>query len=455
MLVVDGNDRRGNELVWVSVADTIGATSQQKWGAHNGWHAKGGTDPSDPNNNIRGKDLSVGYTTENGGQPGTTWDLYNVNAAESADTGSGRLGSRLSDRGDARFGVWPDFGSGFKHSRQGPTPDMMNAYYSLLMYMSGDLNTTVLGPFDNMSSDDVGLITGWLTGGAGYPANDRGFWAIGDGIAEDAVNNNGPGTPQFTLLENYLGVDLNNKSYIIASGNAAFVVDLIPVWNICPRVPPNPYFDIYGVRNNCTFTNDVLAQSSAKLGETVVGNTYQLTSGGPPNYPESIHKTDTPAQPWKSLVDGVDIEHITSWPANKNVEPNTAGRTRYFNEVFTWLWSKICTITGTPIGTLDVPQLDNAEAVNFVNLGNNPMLSGAARIRFGLAKSDRVEIKVFDVSGRLVRSLADKLFQAGEHTVQWDGVDDGGKRVPRGVYFTQVKYQNSKFSAAKKLTVLQ
>jgi len=83
------------------------------------------------------------------------------------------------------------------------------------------------------------------------------------------------------------------------------------------------------------------------------------------------------------------------------------------------------------------------------------MLTGAARIRFGLAKADRVEIKVFDVSGRLVRSLADRLFPAGEHTVQWDGGDDAGRRAPRGVYFTQVRYQNSKFAAAKKLTVLQ
>ena len=32
LLVVDNNDRRGNERVWVSVADTIGATAVEKWG---------------------------------------------------------------------------------------------------------------------------------------------------------------------------------------------------------------------------------------------------------------------------------------------------------------------------------------------------------------------------------------------------------------------------------------
>ena len=41
MLVVDYNDRRGDEKVWVSVADSIGATQIAKYGAHNGWHATG------------------------------------------------------------------------------------------------------------------------------------------------------------------------------------------------------------------------------------------------------------------------------------------------------------------------------------------------------------------------------------------------------------------------------
>src|SRR5262249_48888820 len=37
MLVVDAADRRGDEFVWVSVADSIGLTAVGKRGAHNGW----------------------------------------------------------------------------------------------------------------------------------------------------------------------------------------------------------------------------------------------------------------------------------------------------------------------------------------------------------------------------------------------------------------------------------
>jgi len=103
-----------------------------------------------------------------------------------------------------------------------------------------------------------------------------------------------------------------------------------------------------------------------------------------------------------------------------------------------------------------VPNSDQGNLlVDFVNLRNNPLTSGVALIHFGIAKDDKVSIKVYDVTGREVRELADRQFKAGEYTLRWDGSDNSGRAVPRGVYFTQVKYQGSAFSDAKKLTVLK
>jgi len=82
-------------------------------------------------------------------------------------------------------------------------------------------------------------------------------------------------------------------------------------------------------------------------------------------------------------------------------------------------------------------------------------MSGMARIHFGLAKDDQVEVNVFDVGGRRIRMLANRRFKAGEHDLVWDGTDDNGRPVARGVYFTQVKYKDSAFNEAKKLTVLK
>jgi hypothetical protein len=56
-------------------------------------------------------------------------------------------------------------------------------------------------------------------------------------------------------------------------------------------------------------------------------------------------------------------------------------------------------------------------------------------IRFGLPGSAPVALRVYDVSGAVVRTLADATRAAGEHEIVWDGRDDRGAIVAAGVYF--------------------
>jgi flagellar hook assembly protein FlgD len=94
-------------------------------------------------------------------------------------------------------------------------------------------------------------------------------------------------------------------------------------------------------------------------------------------------------------------------------------------------------------------------AVDFARLYGNPMTAGSAVFSFGLAKDDNVEIKVYDVGGRLIKTLADQRFKAGEHRLTWDGLANDGRRVARGVYFARVRYKSSLFNAANKIIVLK
>ena len=50
-----------------------------------------------------------------------------------------------------------------------------------------------------------------------------------------------------------------------------------------------------------------------------------------------------------------------------------------------------------------------------------------------------VDIGVYNVAGRLVKSLARGAMPAGRHTAAWDGTDGSGDRVPSGVYFVRVR----------------
>jgi dienelactone hydrolase len=64
----------------------------------------------------------------------------------------------------------------------------------------------------------------------------------------------------------------------------------------------------------------------------------------------------------------------------------------------------------------------------------------ATRIRFELARAAAaVSLRVFDVSGKLVRTLLDREPRAaGRHEAAWDGRDDRGRIVPAGVYFVRL-----------------
>ena len=56
-------------------------------------------------------------------------------------------------------------------------------------------------------------------------------------------------------------------------------------------------------------------------------------------------------------------------------------------------------------------------------------------IDFELASRSRVIIEIFDVEGRRIRRLLDRMTAPGGHTVNWDGKDDQGRRMSSGVYF--------------------
>jgi hypothetical protein len=60
-------------------------------------------------------------------------------------------------------------------------------------------------------------------------------------------------------------------------------------------------------------------------------------------------------------------------------------------------------------------------------------------LRFDLPRGGRVEVRVYDVTGRVVRSLAGGEFAAGSHTLEWDGRDDGGAALQTGLYFCRLE----------------
>jgi hypothetical protein len=58
----------------------------------------------------------------------------------------------------------------------------------------------------------------------------------------------------------------------------------------------------------------------------------------------------------------------------------------------------------------------------------------ATTIKFAIPTETRVQIAVFDITGRLVKVLIDNVLPAGEYLTVWDGTDQNGFKVSSGIY---------------------
>ena len=87
------------------------------------------------------------------------------------------------------------------------------------------------------------------------------------------------------------------------------------------------------------------------------------------------------------------------------------------------------------------------------SLGQNyPNPFGAWTVfRYSLARSARVSIMVFNITGQRVATLVDGTQNPGVYTMTWDGRDNDGRRVASGVYFYRVT--TAGFTQTRKLVV--
>ena len=77
-----------------------------------------------------------------------------------------------------------------------------------------------------------------------------------------------------------------------------------------------------------------------------------------------------------------------------------------------------------------------AEALAFAGAAPNPAPPGAGcNIRLAGARAGALHVRVYDASGRLVRTLFEGVAAAGPRAFAWDGRDAHGAVCARGLYF--------------------
>lgn len=284
----------------------------------------------------------------------------------------------------------------------------------------------------------------WNSGDAPIPLSraDAGFLSLFVEVGNNSLFLSGstlPGTMlaegNDTLLRIWLGVDLVCPD---------ITVDGCPG----PAADPSSCFRLFVDPSSRTFLDyrDPLVWAIPQLGTTHLPLPLIQPWGSPPfgaplvdeSYiggnligASSVSNREDTFFGFKTVLDVVPLDRrsITDFCLLENEVPGATGR---LAEVLTFF------------GRLDPAPTPVRNETVLSRLGRawpNPFTANTV-MSFELGRAERVSLDVFDLKGRLVRTLVNQDLTAGAYDMAWDGRDGRGQEVSAGIYFYRLKAGN-------------
>jgi len=111
--------------------------------------------------------------------------------------------------------------------------------------------------------------------------------------------------------------------------------------------------------------------------------------------------------------------NLATWPMYKRNQRNTG------------------VLTEAVFAVVGVPDTQPGPKAVLLQNAPNPFRAGTTRIVYRVPEGDtyrHVRVQIFDLQGRLVRSLRDGEQPPGQYEAAWDGRDDAGQKVASGIY---------------------
>jgi hypothetical protein len=317
---------------------------------------------------------------------GARYDRYDVNAAYQAN-GNSPGGGDPANPGP----VWP------------ATPLGTLGAYRAIVWDVGERSS------ETLSAQDQSLLASWLA----LAGANRGLLLSGDNIAYDLVMN-GKGITNFmtcSLGANFLKDDWESapldtlSPQLTGSVGTRIALERFPLDGGCPSID---WFDALSVascaggvgRNWLAYPNGLAA-----------GTERQASLGG--------------ADSSKAILLGFSLATM----------PNSVRRNLFLYRTLVDEFEVpgCYTATGVPDET---PPASVARA-RLDPVAPNPF-NPHTTVRFWLAAGARVELRIYDVRGGLVRTLAGRYFAPGAHEAAWDGRDERGHDAGSGAYFVRL-----------------
>jgi hypothetical protein len=168
----------------------------------------------------------------------------------------------------------------------------------------------------------------------------------------------------------------------------------------------------------------------------------------------AVNGTDLFAGGWFTTGGGAAANYIASWDGtgwsalgsgtNGQVSAiEVVGSDLYVGGWFTTAGEKPSVCLGqwrllAPTGATEGPPSSHKNRILWQNTPNpfNP----STTIAFDLPAAGPLRLSVFDVAGRLVRTLVDDSMPQGSHKTVWDGRDSSGREVGSGSYLARLEF---------------
>jgi hypothetical protein len=335
--------------------------------------------------------------------------------------------------------------------------------YKVMLINCGDLTTSFSDggtgmPYD--PTDDIELLGSWL-----HEGTPRGLWLSGDNIADEfATASSGP-KPGF--LTDELGAVTISGSYRDISGHPPAESCRLLVAKNKHMGVQNEYSALDRMRlkgSGCPemFDYDVLDRSGVPSGYTNRALMYDESE-----YYASIDHVYTavndPFDTLRTKIDGFSLHKLRlndppCEPENnhmlaiwmRDVLGGHGQKGYFYDHAFGINYCPPMYPEDPVLGVIG----GRGGADSNVLLQNYPNpFNGASgtTVHYTAARAGRVEIRIFDVAGRLINVLAD-VAKPGDNYLLWDGTTTSGEKVPSGVYFYQMKAGD--FTAHKKMLLV-
>jgi hypothetical protein len=310
--------------------------------------------------------------------------------------------------------------------------------YDVIAWDSADLPSgtiTNIGPFDKVFDDE--LLDDWLSNSS----HNTCLWAMGNEIASDLEDD-----PNF-LNEDLGATHILDGTYykdltgilvpeVSATHPALAIGGLEPYFNVDAGCPTTENLDLVIINETSDLAVEAFAWEVNGGTQALAGIYNQDPDGNGTVFSAGGFTNRTLYNPYS---------YFEVWDSGFGVGDGYDYARRMVGDVLT----NLCGFepNGTPDGVDTVP-------ASFALKGNFPNpFNPKTTIRFALAADEYVHLNVYDLGGRLVKTLIDEPMKADNHEVVWDGKDNDGARVASGVYF--YKLVAGDFNATEKMVMLK